>query len=804
MVVRSFIFMILVLQVGAQTCSNLFVTFEGGTNGGTVNANNVSSNAYTFGNLQGYWVVNSNDGGVAGFPGALSFGTNAQHSLYAPISVCGDGTQDGSGSLGLVSYPNTNSFWHNLDFNFSNQVSQVTVEAWLWWNITNVANFDILTIHHTTGTGAFNNFLLSCRPTFAFVQAEIAGCGTCNDFLTNSNSGQFPNKTWYHVKMVFNSTTNTPTMQILINDVSNNYVGGFTCMQACNGTLAGYVALGIHTSSYLTADTNQYVLLDSILISEGTNTVVPCNHPTNEIACDYGALTNAIACAQEGDTILIDPGTSTILDTVTIDRNISFNIKGSGTNSTTLIGTNALGSVFSILSTSTNLFTISGINCVEAGSNNTFFAVGQNNPGTPLIGPVRLYNLSLTNITFWGMSIGSCDSYTLVDHCNFVVIPNPGWNCIVLYGNQWFSWSTNGNQLGTMRNNVIEDCTFKNNSGNVGNGFFDGYNGGAAVFRHCTFDGNAATGVHGYDSTVTSFKSLEVYNNVFTNVDNLMCGCRGGELQYFSNTVYCVNPSSSGQGNAGPGVDYYRAVAGVPAVVAQLGYPGVTITNHYSTNWVDSQYLQIGFPNYTFYTQISSGGHQNVSGAILLGSDLPHSMSNLVSCLNADPTGAGAVYTAISTNAYPVGKSPNNDMLTHTDSTGTNLYLLNRLDGTNVYSGSIAGYPAAMQPGVITMGFRTNNANVVYPCFQWSNTIHYSDSVVTNIVWVNKTAGVALQPNYATNLMVEGRDYINFMVATNYTPLQYPHPLTGITNAVAIGNISGKFTLSGSGTLKTQ
>jgi len=779
----TFLLLLFCESAFSQTCSNLFVTFEGGTNGTVVTPALLSSN--TFGNLQGYWEVDPGDGGITGFPGGLKWSTNAQHALSSSISVCGDGTQSGAGTLGLQAYNTTNSSWSPCHFNFSNAVSYVTVSCWLYWTMTNTANYDILDVHYSSGAVAYNNLLLSTRPTFAYIQSEISGCGTCTDYLTNSvgDYSTLPPFTWYFAKLTYDVRTNFPNMSLVLTDTNGGLVGAYTCYQPCpGGTSMAHVSLGVFTSSYLTNDPTAFVYVDSLLIEVGTNTTT-CPHPTNEIACTYTALTNAIACAQEGDTILIDPGTATILDTININAEVSYHIKGSGTNSTILVADSGVGTVFNISSNSANMMTVSDMTCSETGAGNIFFSVGPNNPGTPLAGYVRLYNLSLTNMLFYGMSIGSSDSYTLVDHCNFVVAPGAtNWNCVVVYGNQWFSWSTNGNQLGTIRQNVVEDCSFLNNSGNVGNGFFDGYNGGALTWRHNLCDGNAATGNHGYDSAVTSMKSMEVYNNIFTNIDNLCFGSRGGAWLFFSNTVYGLNPSSGGQGNMGPGFDYYRAVAVVPSVQQTLGYPGLTFTNSYSTNWTDGTDLQIGFSHYTLYSSITTGGHQNVSGAVLIGSDLPHTMTNLVACLNAD-TGAGSVYTAISTNAYPIGKSPNNDVSCHTDSTGTNLYMLNKLDGTNVYSGSIAGYPAAMAPGVLTMSFRTNYpAPVVYPMFQWSNVLHYSDAVVTNIVWVDRFEGDSHVPNYSTNLLQRNRDFFDAMIATNYTPLQYPDPLTGNTN----------------------
>src|SRR5271169_4790892 len=99
---------------------------------------------------------------------------------------------------------------------------------------------------------------------------------------------------------------------------------------------------------------------------------------TISINCNFLSISNAIcSTAQEGDTVLIGPGSCVMLSEIVINRGISFNVIGSGTNATTLISASGLQNVFSVVSNSTNTMTFGMMNWVGDVNNNWgFFSDG--------------------------------------------------------------------------------------------------------------------------------------------------------------------------------------------------------------------------------------------------------------------------------------------------------------------------------------------------------------------------------------------------------------------------------------------
>jgi hypothetical protein len=136
-------------------------------------------------------------------------------------------------------------------------------------------------------------------------------------------------------------------------------------------------------------------------------------------------------------------------------------------------------------------------------------------------------------------------------------------------------------------------------------------------------------------------------------------------------------------------------------------------------------------------------------------------LTNLYDAINLDSASSGTAYAA---------STFRNDDFRAIGVTATTLILRNVMDGTNAY-----GWPAAMQNGVLTIQRYTNSGVVLYPCYQWSNTVHMADGDAwSSMNWFNNNCGGT--PDYVSQLLVEGRDLFN-NVRAPYTPLAYPHRL---------------------------
>ena len=504
---------------------------------------------------------------------------------------------------------------------------------------------------------------------------------------------------------------------------------------------------------------------------------------TNNIPCNFLSISNALMTAKEGDVVLVQPGSCVISNTITVNRNVSFTIRGSGTNQTTLISGVGLSSVIWLRSDSMNVFTVSDLNCVgDIANGGGFFITGGNPPCTPMRGLLHFYNIQMTNVMYRGIGMGYGDSFGLIDHCFFNIgVGAAGYNPVAFGGNEYKSW-TNSNPLGTINVCCVEDCYFRVRTGNIGNGFFDGYNGMQATIRHCTFDGVAANGCHGYDSQPTSMRTLEVYNNVFTNINGAnatICESRGGVFMCFSNTVYISSPSVMAPYIA-PSFKYYRGCWG--AYQGPMGYAVYLQTNGLrnaytsqgtspypqpdptprTTNWLDGETVYVGSqPYYVFDAKLSSNNHH-----VKLGSTLTESVANLVAAVNLDPAGAGTQYGSLTT------QNPDFQVISNG---GNFIICLNHMDGTNAY-----GWPAAFQPGVIGVTKYTNNPTTLYPCCSYSNLVVNFDGSKVNVNFIVQFTGLNYGlPNYTTNLIVQGRDYYQD-TRPSYTPLVYPHPLQAL------------------------
>jgi hypothetical protein len=517
------------------------------------------------------------------------------------------------------------------------------------------------------------------------------------------------------------------------------------------------------------------------------------------IPCDYQSISNAILnTVQEGDTILIGPGDCTLSNYLTINRNISFSIQGSGTNLTTL-RENA-GSAFGIViyTDSTNVLTISDMNLVCAAGNAVWLQIGGSFV-TP--GPYHFYNLKMTNIMGRGISFGLNNSFGLLDHSTFIPAPPgngylqsidfQGANGLSGQANSW----TNPIPFGTTSVNCVEDCYFFTapDGSNQGNGFFDSYVGAQVLFRHNICDGYAPIGGHGYDSQPTSIRTWEISNNLFTNANGGSYSTlwRGGSGVVFSNAFWGGSLTTVGS------LVYTRST---PAL-----FPGQNTRSGYVQQGQPGQGYVVNFAGF----QAQGGVDQCFTNqpkdgeAMYLGSSTPfYFVTNLTEVTNY-PTPVSSFGGAVVKIGTSVGQTVTNfynavNLTTGTSGTGytngsqtydfiaigcdpLNLILTNGLDcNTNVF-----GYPAYNQIGVIG-DFQLSGTNFVqhaikWPAYAWGNTVNGAS---------NNLMVIGAPDSYMTNLVMLGRDYfLGIAPSTNvYSQLVYPHPLQALEYVAPVGN----------------
>lgn len=510
---------------------------------------------------------------------------------------------------------------------------------------------------------------------------------------------------------------------------------------------------------------------------------------------------------------------------------------------TTFVGAPAFGALnLKYIGTNTD-FQLAHINF--AISNVQIFGTGPNVPNlSPWFSNSvwHVWDCQFTNINAGQHVIfpGFGQSFGLLDHCYFVITPNASgsWTVLQSQGNAYFSWTNMVNPLGTTNACVYENNWILNLSTARGNGFWDGYSGGQEVIRNNFLDGQngggAANGAHGYDSGDTSCRMVEIYCNILTNWDSGSANpfqTRGGLFEVFSNTMYYTN-SSQTVTNMQPQIEYDRGASG--ANYSTYTYLGTYQTNWWFTNndtvtadgyfmtnqWWDffqsnrtgafhyettstnisaahsnqlyfnysSGQMAIGTGKYTFTSNLNSS---TPGQTVAYGTNLAETIINFASLLNWNLADAGKRWAQNTTNfgtfgpnggiSANFGRNPDSWVPFY----GSNYMVIqNAMDGTNSFSGSQTGigYPGAMMPSVYSLTRYTNNGNLAFPMYQWSNTI-VSNNVVLPVTdkfqlkdlppQVNPSNGV---PIFTTNLFQANRDYFDDVVAP-YTPLVFPHPL---------------------------
>jgi hypothetical protein len=517
---------------------------------------------------------------------------------------------------------------------------------------------------------------------------------------------------------------------------------------------------------------------------------------TVNVSCDFLSISNACMTAKEGDLLWIQPGDCVISNGIMLNRNISFTIAGSGTNQTTLRSAPGLNSVFKLYNGSANTFTIRDLNCVgDRANGGGFFEVGNLNYAWN--GRFHIYNITMTNLQFRGFSVGAGKINVtpgLIDHWS-IIAPTNSYNpqFFSFQGADYASWTNTANPIGTSNAVYVEDCYCYNTPNNYGNGFFDAYDGAQFVIRHCYFDGYSAAGCHGYDSQPTSARTWEIYDNVFTNLDpspsshtGTVIEIRGGTGMVFGNKCYYNTVSP----NVILNLRYYRAclsnnvTSGITYGQAGDGYI-VDFSNPQDYKWTigygkslngnptNAQTLILGRTVYTFVSSLASATlnmvniNGNGGGPVLVGGTVAETVTNLLRAVNLVSAYQEISYTRAGSNfPYSIGHD-----LIAIGCTETQLILTNALDGnTDQY-----GYPANQQEGILVSypltGANFHNAQVVFPVYQWSNTLNGVLGPLTG-------TPMACDGSQWGGLQ-SGRDYFDNVSPSPsvYTPLVYPHPL---------------------------
>jgi len=556
---------------------------------------------------------------------------------------------------------------------------------------------------------------------------------------------------------------------------------------------------------------------------------------TYNIGPDYTTLTNhLLSILNTGDTLNIASGTIQLLAPIVLSNGKTFSVHGAGSGISgsnyyalsngmgfTLQGSGQIttllpppgnpGSVISVGKFSDGGKMVwSDLNCVGSdppiGNVNGFFSFGNTGSGSPPSpgagnGVYHVYNCQFTNTYVRCISAGFGTVHGLIDHCLLIGWPGgtgSGCTFITSWGNSWRTWTNvtdilNG-LLGSTNMMVFENNALLNYSGISTAGFTEGYEGGRYCWRYNYVYGCGEMEVHGYDSGNTGHQLMEIYGNVYDNFTNNapILTFRSGTAYWFSNTIVASGPA----GNAlRPEIKYYRACQGQPAFVK--GYAGYDLTNWFVTNpaapnsyiatnnmaAVGQQFSYLSNaailttwgeqPNYVIDAALNNSFNRHIK----LGSSIEEMMTNMVSAINFDLTGAGSIWSSATTNnSWDFGQNPD-FWIPQVDYVNHFMILRNRTDGTNQYT-----WPATMEQGIIGLGHKfTNDWILRSPCFSWSNVAYLngvlqpSVNVFSRAFQGSSTAnGVA---NLVTNLLIEGRDYFSDTPATNYTPLVFPHPM---------------------------
>ncbi len=485
-----------------------------------------------------------------------------------------------------------------------------------------------------------------------------------------------------------------------------------------------------------------------------------------------GDVSQAVASAADGDTVIVPAGTAHWASCLTITKGITL-IGGTTCDTSTPHGT-ANDQTIILDDNRTVLPSPNQIINITLSPNQVFRMSGFTFRG-------GTGNLSNAYAVFVG---GTCPGASgtgsfRVDHCHFdglnrnVDVQTGGWvygviDHSIFYGSgfavnvhhdTWGGGSKNYGDgswaepayFGSNKFVFIEDCCMSNVTGdtNGADGSFDAKAGGRFVIRH-NFLNNTQIACHGTEAQRSrGGRAMEIYNNTF----NFTYNWPGGQVR--SGAAVIHDNVGTGSLNGIMLLQPYRAFSnmGAPWTSAtgfnpwdsndshgayetgtQTGVSSSTTLVDSSKNWTTDQWAP------------TSAGVFKVVNTHALKSDGSY-------------WAAGITSNTKNTLTFPTGDQPNRTVVFNPGDT----YAIYRVTAVVDQPGRgpgdlLAGGDTA--PINSVTGTRLWPRNALEPVYSWNNTIRGSPSRVGGAV-----------------PLIEGRDYFNDTKMLGYTPYQYPHPL---------------------------
>jgi hypothetical protein len=478
-------------------------------------------------------------------------------------------------------------------------------------------------------------------------------------------------------------------------------------------------------------------------------TFCPSEAATNNAAsAAFIDVSNAVAVASPGDTVIIPPGTNEWNSTLTIN---GISLLGSGTNATVLQDNEPGDIALIVLSpTTTNLTRLSNLSIANGknsvnGCHGKIIASAATSPEQWCIDNVLFNELNGDNIFVYGHAI------SVIDHCTFIL----NGSAITLrdsglgtgdsgYGD--WSWA-NPPAYGTSNELYIEDCVFTNIiPGSSSSAAFDCLAGGRSVFRNNivlnTFWANHGTET---GNRYRGCRSFEIYNNIFIDSQGFYTAInfRSGSGVVFSNT-------SSGYGSMVTINNYRSTDAFTP-------FGGVTGFNPWDNN----------SPN-VYLTGIHLGTNNSPVLVVTNAGWTTNQWSGYT--VNDTNTGRFCLIVGNTSDTMTMESPEKLSPITFNNGDGFQLYYCYpALDQVGVGSGDLLVGDGAPY-GPLYNSVTTTNSwphQVSEPLYAWGNTLNGAPA--------NIGSGY---PN-----IQENRDFFNNTAKPSYTPFTYPHPLAAAQNS---------------------
>jgi len=490
--------------------------------------------------------------------------------------------------------------------------------------------------------------------------------------------------------------------------------------------------------------------------------LLTCSAKANIINAASGSfvnVSNAVASAPAGSTVLIPPGTNVWTQTLNLNNGVS--IKGSGTNQTVIVDeesrANNGGQIFILAGNPNYLTELSNLQLCGGVTNTS-----PNYYGSVVCSVIANTPWRVDHVFFNGLYAKNIATYgnavSVIDHNIFlmraIAIEDNGYVDGDQFGDQSYALPpTYG--LGSSNCLYIEDNFFTNITG-VAAGVSDGENGARVVFRHNTV-WNDFFANHGMETggRSRSERSFEIYDNTFNYSPSTpnypyftMANIRGGSGVIFSNTV-----------NGYTSIVGLRNFRSTDAYCGQW-YPfcGANGTDPWDSN-SPTLYLSgtSSAPNGSSYLQVSGA---NWTKNQWVGYTLTNTSSGYFSVVNSNS--ANAMYY------LGTGLVQSHPPMTFNTGDHFKLYFVYAtLDQPGRGSGDLLRDNGQDSNGnLITLNTVTGTPSwpreVLEPVYCWSNTL-------------NGTLTGMASPYPGIQV---GRDFYNDTPKPGYAQFAYPHPLT--------------------------